>query len=73
MPFAWVHSVIIFAEPKSDKYKAAFYFYYVNKRHEAKLKFEKQFPNRKILKVLHLGVSKVEFAEDKYHELYEKI
>ena len=71
MPFARVHSVVIFAEPVSDKYKASFHFYYVTKKNKARDKFQREYPNRKILRVLDLGVSEVEFAEDKYHELYK--
>lgn len=72
MPVARVHSVIIFTESTSDKFKAAFYFYYVTRKHKARLKFMKEFPGRKILKTLYLGVSEVEFDEEKYNELYEE-
>lgn len=72
MPHARVHSVIIFADPRCEKYKVSAYFYYVLKTYMAKDKFKKEHPGCKIIKVIDLGVSEVEFAWSKYNELYQE-
>lgn len=71
MPTARVHNVLVFAESKVPEFKVKIYSYYAFKVFQARDKFHRDHPTRKVIKVLDLGVQEVEFARDKYDELYK--
>lgn len=71
MPKARVHNVMIFADSLKPDFKACIYSYYVAKKQHAVMRFQNDFPERKILNVTDLGTMEVEFSPEKYRALYE--
>jgi hypothetical protein len=71
MPKARVHNVVIFAKSEKPQFKASAHSYYVAKKAHAVDRFQKEFPERTILKVADLGIMEVEFSGEEYRALYQ--
>lgn len=71
MPIARVRNVVVFGESLDPKYKVVAASYYVLKKDQARRRFEQEYPENPVVKVLDLGVMEVEFSKEKYHALYK--
>lgn len=71
MPSAWVHNVVVFSESLNPEFKVTMHSYYVLKKYHARARFQREYPHRKIVKLIGLGVQEVEFSPEKYRALYQ--
>jgi len=67
----YMHNVMIFTTAQDPTKKVAIMNYIAPKVYIAKRWFKQDYPNRKLIKAISLGVKLYEIEESKYNAIYE--
>jgi hypothetical protein len=67
-----LHTVIIYTDPVTEGFKVSIYQYLAPKVFVARRLFEKEHPNKRIIKAVSLGVKEHEISMEKYNALYKE-